>query len=245
MKTLLAVSLIMLSFCAESAREFLASPTQTIWTTDVPLTTYPCTIAAWCKLPPTNTVATGVIAGFGSTTDNRRLMIYVLPSANLSRVSVQSVDASGTTGVASSVVNYKSNTWVHVTGVFASATSRTVYYNGGSQGSSFGAVNTTGLNTFSIGSIYAGTNGFTNRVIIIAAEVGVWNVALSANEVALISGAGDPTEALPPRYMRPDKLVIYAPLDSRNSEYEWLRNSLQSSNAPAYIDHPAIHRPNP
>jgi hypothetical protein len=71
------------------------------------------------------------------------------------------------------------------------------------------------------------------------AEVGVWNVALTASEIeSLASG-------ISPLMVRPDALVFYAPmLTTTGNQRDWVGGlSLAPTNTPTDIDHPAIVYP--
>ena len=70
--------------------------------------------------------------------------------------------------------------------------------------SSSGVVVPTGLNTIGIGARYVnGYGGYSNALI---AEVGIWNVALTADEVASLA------KGMTCDKIRPQSLVFYAPL---------------------------------
>jgi hypothetical protein len=111
---------------------------------------------------------------------------------------------SGTTRFASTSTGYSTNVWTHACGVFETTTSRAVYINGGSVGTNTQSSLPTGFNQIQIGRVDGTTPAsyMEGRV----AEAGLWNVALSTNEIsALAAGAS-------PREVRPGSLVGYWPI---------------------------------
>jgi hypothetical protein len=98
------------------------------------------------------------------------------------------------------------NVWNHYAGVFVSGSSRTPYTNGVA-----GAENTTTVAaitpTFTnIGAFYAGTATALQLMDGLIAEVGIWNAALTAAEVAALA------KGMTCDKIRPQNLVFYAPL---------------------------------
>jgi hypothetical protein len=106
------------------------------------------------------------------------------------------------------------NTWHHACGIWASATSRTIYLDGGSKAEDTTSVSPVGFDRTSIGANRDSTpSGFFNGRI---AEVTIWNVALTDDEVlALASGIN-------PFRIRPLNIVWRPPLfgiDSPEPDY--------------------------
>lgn len=110
------------------------------------------------------------------------------------------IQAGGAQDVTRSTTGCTSGKWHHACGVFSAANSRTVYLDGGSS-----ATNTTSLSpTINQTEIGAFRSGFWFAGDI--AEVGVWNVALTATEVASLAKGASPA------LVRPQSLVTYLPL---------------------------------
>lgn len=116
---------------------------------------------------------------------------------------------------AQSSAGYTANTWHHACGVVNSATSRTVYLNGGSSGNDTNnkAVHSFTLNNTHLGGFRVGATTFSplNGSI---AEVAVWSVALSAAEVGMLA------KGFAPPLVRPDALVAYWPIFGRMASPE-------------------------
>lgn len=110
-----------------------------------------------------------------------------------------SSDASSTTGP-----NGTANTWYHAAGTSSAANQRTAYFNGSSAASNTDSRTPGSVNTTSIGRLPRNGTAlyFDGRL----AEVGIWNVALNANEVAALAGR------VSPRHIRPESLVGYWPV---------------------------------
>lgn len=180
--------------------------------TDVPLT-----IACWARTASTAT--TQAIAAIGQRATNAQR--YQLFFNNTGRIAGYCQNGAGTqlsNFSDSSGVNYAANTWYHAAVVFASTTSRTVYRDGGNAGSdttsvTVGTVTTTNFGTRFDGAAFgAYLNGQT-------AEGGVWNVALSAAEIASLA------KGVSPLAVRPEALVAYWPMYGNNSpEDDWFGN---------------------
>ena len=177
------------AFTAASG-QYLSSPLSTIAAT-------PMTIACMCNARSANTL-TQVSVGITSST--QRNQVVRLNTNNL-RLSAQ-----GTTlALADTTTTTPVGQWHHVAGVFTSSTSRTPYLEGIA-----GPTNTVNIGTQSafssllIGARYAPSLGlYFNGEI---AEVGIWNVALTAEEIASLA------KGMTCDKIRPQNLVFYAPL---------------------------------
>ncbi len=166
---------------------------------------YPCTFAIWANL---DSVATG----------NRLLSVADEGSASATsfNLSVVNVDATngrfraaasngGSTQNATSSATFAAGEWRHVCGVFSSATSRTIYMDGGNSGTSTTSITPAAI----MDSTTVGVR-LDNTPIQYAdgrlAEAAIWNVALTAAEVASLAKGASPAT------VRPESLVFYAPL---------------------------------
>jgi hypothetical protein len=111
----------------------------------------------------------------------------------------------GTAGAADSTTGYAAGTMQHACGVFTSNSSRTVFLNAGSSATSTNSITPSGVNVSDIGSrVLGGVRGlFFNGKL---AEVGIWNAALTAAEVAALA------KGMTCDKVRPQSLVFYAPL---------------------------------
>jgi hypothetical protein len=109
------------------------------------------------------------------------------------------------TAAVDTTTGFSANTWTHACGVFSSTTSRTVYINGGSSATNTTSSSGTGENRLFQG-VVRGASAFTNYFTGSLAEVGVWNAALTADEVLSLA------KGMSPSLIRPQSLTIYAPL---------------------------------
>jgi hypothetical protein len=102
-----------------------------------------------------------------------------------------------------STSGYIANTWTHAAGVWSGLNSRTAYINGGNSGTNSSTQSATTLTRSQIG---ANASAATNRMNGLIAEVGIWNVALTAEEIASLA------KGMTCDKVRPQSLVFYAPL---------------------------------
>jgi hypothetical protein len=106
---------------------------------------------------------------------------------------------------AQTTVGFQASTWQHAAGVWADTNSRTVYLNGGNDVTNTGTVVPSGLVATNIGARFSfGAYGLFMAGLI--AEVGIWNVALTADEIASLA------KGMTCDKVRPQSLVFYAPL---------------------------------
>lgn len=118
---------------------------------------------------------------------------------------VQAVHTSAATA-AQSTTGYAANVWSHVCGVFNSTSSRTVYLNAGNVATnSVSEVSPTAATQLRIGNVLFNGSSilYTDGSI---AEVGIWNAALTAAEIASLA------KGMTCDKVRPQSLVFYAPL---------------------------------
>jgi hypothetical protein len=166
-------------------------------------TASPLTLAAWIR--PTATGGNQTAVSVHASSNSDRCSIGVTSSATR-KIRAPHVNDGGAAQTLESTASFTDGQWCHACGVFTSTASRTVYLNGGSSASgttnigSLSAFNTTlvGANIAS-GSIGTYFNGDI-------AEVGIWNAALTAAEVASLA------KGMTCDKVRPESLVFYAPL---------------------------------
>jgi hypothetical protein len=157
----------------------------------------PCTMAAWGYLDTTTGIRDIVSVSSKTTTSVLRL--------NVNFGQYRIADQGNVNAVANGAI-VSAGSWNHYAGVFASGSSRTPYTNGVA-----GAENTTSVAAItptvtSIGAWFERTSNpiqfFDGQI----AEVGIWNVALTAAEVASLA------KGMTCDKVRPQSLVFYAPL---------------------------------
>ena len=128
------------------------------------------------------------------------------------------------------------NTWHIITGTFeASDLSRDVYLDGSDTANNAGTRSISAPDVMSIGA-KAGdaTSPFSGRI----AECGIWNIELTVAEVAQLSNFA-------PIMVRPDALLLYAPLVGKNDpETDFVGGaSFTLVNTPSAAAHPPVFRP--
>lgn len=127
---------------------------------------------------------------------------------------------------------------IHVAAVFTSATSRNVYIDGVAE-----TANTTNIgtqnaaNTITIGARwnttlgnYAGGSSHSNDI----AEVGVWDIDLTADEIVSLS------KGMTCDKVRPDRLVFYAPLVRNLIDYSG-GLTITNNNTATVAVHPRVY----
>jgi hypothetical protein len=217
------------------ARNFVAASSQFMRAASAPLTAKPVTIAAWFR----RTAVTGIQAGvyIGDATGNTTRLGLGRTSATM-----RLMDRGATAAVAA---DHTSNglpavgVWYHGAGVYSSATSRTPYFNGAAgTNNTTNAGAQTSFTRVSVGRMDQSSvqDNFDGDI----AEVGVWNVALTASEIASLA------RGVPPTMVRPNALVFYAPLygnDSPEPDYTTGHRNLTNGAAGAAATTSTMHAP--
>ena len=185
----------------------------------------PCTMAAWAYLD--NLTTTKDIVSVSSKT------VLAVLRLNVINAQYRIADQGNVNAVANGGT-VTANVWNHYAGVFASGASRTPYTNGVA-----GAENTTSVAaitpTFTnIGAFYAGTATAIQFMDGLIAEVGIWNAALTANEIASLA------KGMTCDKVRPQSLVFYAPL-VRNLQDVKGGLTITNNNTATVANHPRVY----
>lgn len=183
---------------------------------------YPLTIAAWIYTT-TNDNDQRIFEVIGSPTTSF-IRLYLTTTVVRGQVSFEG------SGAFASGASYSLNTWLHVVFVLTSATHRIIYVNG-----SAGTANTinvsfpAGLDNLRIGASVDG----------LVAELGMWEVALSATEIGVLA------DGFSPLAIRPDMLLSYYPITgAHDPEMDIIRgNSATLVSSPTAAAHPRISKP--
>ena len=182
------------------AYEFASASSQYLRTSSSPVSGVPLTLACWFR--GNGTPATGVfwpIIVLNDTGSNDRVNIAVTGS----NVTCAFVDDGVDAATATATGEYTSGSWIHGCAIHASSSSREIYVNGVSKGTNTSALNSlSSFNRMTIGSNHIASAFFNGSI----AEVGVWNVALTASEIASLA------KGVTCDQVRPQSLVFYAPL---------------------------------
>ena len=148
------------------------------------LTTTPMTFTAWAKSATTSGVQTVFAIEKSGTSGWYRLILYQSKVQNQLQV-----ESGGGNALASTSANYSTSNWFHTATVFGSATSRTVYLDGGSSGTSTTSLTQTGLNLSSTRTLGASGEYFNGSID----ELRISNVARSAGWIETEYNAGTPS----------------------------------------------------
>lgn len=204
------------------------------FTTSVsPVTGTPLTMACWFNADNV-TAWQQLVAVYSSTASNRPYMGLFL-RGDLAGDPVQAGAFTGGAFIsADTTAGYATGTWSHACAVYTSTSSRTVYLNGGNS-----ATTTTTVSAFTPNALRVAVfiNSFGTKQFWFdgrMAEVGIWNIALSATDVASLAAG------VSCRLVRPDALVFYAPLirdllDARGGI------AVTNNNAATVAVHPRIY----
>lgn len=206
--------------------------------------TVPLTFAAWFKpsYSPFGCVLSACTT-FSSAGYGRFQMFYSGTLAISNRLIAAT--SSDTTGGENAYTANQCNVgaWNHGAAVFASETSRTPYLNGTAGTNGTVSVVVTNSPNVIVGVRWQGTtagfgtSGWFDGDI---ADAAIWNVALTAAEIASLAAGASPLT------IRPQSLVFYAPMtgESTTTEVNLIGPALSLSNSPARAtSHPRIFNP--
>jgi hypothetical protein len=186
------------------ARDFVRSSSQYLETLSTPITATPLTMACWFNAD--NVTAQHILLGIyeptGSTADNFFLSVEGAQANDPFRANV----AANNSYASSSANGTTAGTWNHGCGVYTSDSSRTAYLNGvaGTTDTNARTPNAGSLDRVLVGRFQGGATIVYCDALI--AEAALWNVALSADEVASLA------KGVSPLLVRPDSLAFYAPI---------------------------------
>jgi hypothetical protein len=161
-----------------------------------PVADLPLTMACWFNKP---TDAAGTLISLSNSVGENRILLV----ANTGPAIIQ---ANTFLSVSVTTDTYGNNVWSHAAAVYASTSSRTAYLNGvAATENTDSDVTSTGFDRVHIGMrLVTSVPGlFLNGII---AEVGLWNIALAAADIASLA------KGFSPLLIRPEGLVAYWPL---------------------------------
>lgn len=188
-----------------------------------PVSAAPFTIACWAWV--NNTTGTKALVSLNQNSGTNR---FVLSMAS----AVLRFGDSGSGGAVTSGTQV-ANTWFHACGVEVSTTNRFCYRNGGNAGQNTASRTPTSINALNIGTtINTGTP--TQLLAGRIAEVGIWNAALTAEEVASLA------QGMTCDKIRPQSLVFYVPL-VRNLQDAKGGLAITNNNGATVVTHPRVY----
>lgn len=209
------------------AYDFVAASSQYLVTSSTPVTAAPLTVACWAIKDLTNNRALVLL---GNSTDaNIRMGILSADGGLVNATTADSANTSGTSQAGVSVTG----TLFHAAGVFASSSSRTAYADGVAGTANTSNITPTGINRIGIGArVRSGIDQYHDGLI---AEVGIWNVELTAAEIASLA------KGVTCDKVRPQSLQFYAPLIR---DLQDLRGglTLTNTNGATVADHPRVYK---
>ncbi len=190
----------------------LAASSEALALATAPVTAVPLTMACWFNV--TNITVGHELMAIADGASARNGRFDLSASGGLAGDPIQTaIWDSVAVDAAESTTGYSADTWHHAAGVHIDASNRTAYIDGGSAGSSVETVTPVSIDRLRIGSTADSSPAvFTNGSI---AEAAIWNVALSAAEVAILA------KGYSPLLVRPSGLVFYAPLIRDVSAGAW------------------------
>lgn len=159
-------------------------------------------MACWAR--PSNTAAKTLMSISTSGGSSRFQIVY---GANSLQINATAINSAGS-GSFAGIGTIASGAWQHYAAVFSSSTSRVAYLDGVASITDTNSVTVSGVNRTILGSrISSGVyGGFWFGDF---SESAIWNVALSASEIAWLAQGARPDS------IRPQNLVFYNPLDDR------------------------------
>jgi hypothetical protein len=211
----------------------LNGTTQYLYTTSVPVSTMPLSICAWFY--PDSLNGYHVLASLSHGTGGATFSLDARGGDAGDPVAAS--DFRNNTYVsAATTVGYVTGQWQHGAAIFTSNTSRTVYLDGGNSitNTTAGGGTSPTFNKVGIGIYFNGAgspDAYTDGRI---AEVGIWNVSLTAAEVASLA------KGMTCDKVRPQNLVFYAPLIR---DLQDVRGGLTitNNNAATVATHPRVY----
>jgi hypothetical protein len=166
-----------------------------------PATISPLTIVCWFNA--SNNTTTGALITLTNSANSTNYFTIYASGAVVGDPVQLLTQGTGGNQIVSTTAGYASNSWSHACAVFESNTSRTVFLNGANSALGSVPISPQGINEFNIGSFKVTAGNWFSGLI---AEVGIWNAALTAAEIASLA------KGMTCDKVRPQSLVFYAPL---------------------------------
>lgn len=194
----------------------------------------PFTILAWVR-DTTGAAVPSMAGGFYGGFGNPASGSYMALQTSGGSAYVDEYDDATTEYFAGAALNTQPGAWLPLVGVFAGASSRTIYVPNGLTASS-----TTGCFTQSLSMVTLGDSVCSNGnatlpcpATQVMAEFAVWRAALGPGEVALLQAGANPSQ------VRREALLCHFPLRNSLSDNGPLRMQLTGP-VPIYGDHPPV-----
>ena len=191
----------------------------------------PLTISAWFNVASLAAQRQIVSVGTGVEAD------YALLARTSGVIRARHAEASGLADSSSSSGTISTGVWNHGAAVFTSTTSRTVYLNGTAATTATNSIANANATQVNVGTRYSASSriDYMNGSV---GEIGVWNAALTADEITALS------KGISPLLIRPQSLIDYVPLIGRDSPEIGFRGGSYTLTGTSNADHPRILMPN-
>jgi len=195
------------------------------------------TVACWAKRSSDLTTDQQLVAKYESSAgklNQRSYLLLVSTSGNLAFITTQ--DGTGSTVSRRDSSSSTSATFQHLCGTWSPVNYPNVYIagtlsNGTPQGTTANTSILSGTANLTIGAGSSGTGSFFTGDI---AEIGIWNAALTADEIASLA------KGMTCDKIRPQNLVFYAPLvRDLNDQKGGL--TITNNNGATVANHPRVY----
>lgn len=195
----------------------------------------PMSFSAWYRHLPMAQASTNMsLVASSATAGGAHGSFELFCSSALAQLRCGATNSTGTAGTTSPGPVYVKGVWGHAGAVFASTTSRTVYKDGLAAVTNATSITVTGLDNTTIGTalVNGGVGDVAKGLI---AEVGIWNIALTAQEVAQLAAGYRPDQ------IRQDHLLSYMPLKTNGFLYDRMGRVWTTVGfVQPYADHPPM-----
>lgn len=211
------------------ARSFARASSQYLTSSTLPVTAAPFTVGGWLRRG--NSATTQNVFGLGLSSALKFFGINW--SSTDFKPRAQHFDGTNN-GIATGTTVISVGDVVHLCGVFTSTSSRSIYVNGSHETTDSTAVgNAFTPDRFDLATVDAGSGSKTDHLQGDLWEWAVWNVALTAAEIASLG------KGFAPPMIRPQSLLRYYPLFGNASpEPDRARGAgLTLTNSPTKADH--------
>lgn len=191
----------------------------------------PITMACWFNAD----IATAEICLMAMASDWANWVgggLYMVASGSVTGDPVRILTNPNASDVATTTSGFTVGTWHHAAGVFTSTSSRTVYLDGGNSATTTTTYNLTSpTDGMRVGQF---TNNFPRYFDGKIADVGVWDAALTAAEIASLA------KGMTCNRIRPQNLQFYAPLVRDLSDVR-KGVTITNLNTATVADHPRVY----
>lgn len=221
------------------ARSFAGGspPAAYLSTSSLPVIAPPFSVAYWFNVAN----VTDLFLGWSTYRSSAIGYYFVGPRGDSAGDPIEAIadDGSGVASTAATSTSFSANTWQHACGVFASTSSVSAYLNGGGKATSTVTRAPVSLSTMAVGRLLYLGSALSGGAFSIA-YLGVWNAALTDDQVASLAAGYHP------RTVRPGSLVACWDLGGFAGEHDLDRvggYNLTPSGSPTWSDSPRIIYP--